>query len=180
MPDTEFSLGSILSRVAAAPEDSQGWWDLCSRTWPYVVTVNYRLFRGISHLAENASYEVFQRLARYAPIETLTDELVFYQYLRTMCRNVFEDQKMNLERQQTVQASALSEHAGGDLLGKQTEPEKALDATLKRMAAEDARLVGLMLDGYTLGEIDRQPGFSPAAERLHQVRNKIRKMLPSS
>jgi DNA-directed RNA polymerase specialized sigma24 family protein len=167
------SLNEILSRLANQPEDQDSWRDLSVRVWPYVMVVNFGLFRGIWRLAEDATQEVLRRLIRYSPIERLYRDGKFHEYVRSLCRNVANEQENQLLRHENLGQAEAADSKPSD---KQSS-DAALKKAVEQMRESDRQLVGYMLEGYTLSEIAAAQGISDAVERLQDLRGRLHNLL---
>jgi DNA-directed RNA polymerase specialized sigma24 family protein len=167
------SLNEILGRLANQPEDQEAWQDLCVRAWPYVMVVNFGLFRGIWRLAEDATQEVFRRLIRYSPIGRLSRDGKFHEYVRSLCRNYASEQQNQLLRHENLGHAEVADSKPSD---KQSS-DAALKKAVEQMRPSDRELVGFMLEGYTLSEIAAAQRISDAPERLYDLRGRLHNLL---
>jgi RNA polymerase sigma-70 factor, ECF subfamily len=173
---------SELSRLAQVPDDPKAWEALFRRYWPYVFAINYRLLRGNRDLAEDASQDVFLRIARYRPFADLRDPAAFKAYLRIVARNVCRDYLRWSRREESGEQRLEDQSdlfgADGNATAVQEVDEILKDLT-RDLSDVEQRLVRMLIDGYGLGDIAQSLGltYSAAGVRVHRLRNKLRNRL---
>jgi len=174
-----------LAQLAKDPSDDQAWAALFRRYWPYVFAINYRLLGGAGDLAEDASQDVFMRVARYAPFDDLKDPSAFKAYLATVSRNICRTYLRNYQLKGAIMGDPGSDE-GAQVEGHtQATAEGAAEAhnileKLRGLLTEkEQQLLDLLIKGYDLREISQALGltYSTAGVRVHRLRQKLRNSL---
>ena len=171
-PDTQ--LEGVLRDLAAAPTNDAAWIRLYRLMWPFVFAVNYRALGDARDLAEDASQEVFFRLARYGAEWKITDPADFRRYVSTIARNVSRsllsqllgsvkylelpsNLKFEADQERRVVASEMRRHLTSEL------------------DADGLKLLDLMAEEFSLSEIAAAMNISRGATavRIHRLRKKL-------
>lgn len=183
MTQTEDQLTNALACLARRRTDEDAWRIVYNKMWPLVMATMYRHLRGARDLAEDASQDVFLRLLRYIDFGDVRDPATFKRYVRAVCLNVALDYLKRLGARMSV---SLDDNLATkpELEGKvPRSPEEQVDATIRLEALMSGlgdfqqRLLRLVSDGYSLGEIAAATGlsYSNVAVRLHRLRRELAK-----
>jgi RNA polymerase sigma-70 factor (ECF subfamily) len=183
------TLEAIVARLASAPADEEGWRALYRQIWPFVFAVTYRRLRGARALAEDASQEVFIRLARTQPFDRLREAEAFRRYVWRVADNVARTYARRQASHQAAEVSTADPDASAsqgvmhptDVMGN-LEAEALLHQLMKHLGEGDRDLLRLVLEGRSLSDIAGTMGLSygAAAVRLHRLRERVRKSLFSN
>lgn len=183
---SDSALRVALSRLALNRADEEGWRQLYTVTWPFVVSVTYRQLRGSRDEARDAAQEVFKRLVAYFDFCRLADAVEFRRYLRTMAVNVARDARSRglpgdsrLGKSLRGRVARPNEAERPDDLAVAEQVRRKLVQALSR---EDRVLLALVLEGYALAEIANRMGLTTnaAAVRVHRLRGRVRRRLAAS
>ena len=176
----------ILGRLSENLDTERAWSELFVYLWPFVRAINFRLTHGDATRAEDATQDVFIKLAKYAHVADFTSANQFRAYVRIVCKNVVRTQH------QTSATRALHEVEQDSVQSEWTQrssvpmPDELIEASeleevlLEQLQDERDRLLfRLLIDGYSLPDIAERVGLSyaNAGVRLHRLRGKLRKHL---
>jgi RNA polymerase sigma factor (sigma-70 family) len=185
-PPNEYPLAVVLSRLARSRDDEEAWQQLYVRVWPFVVGLNYHFLRGVNHMVEDASQEVFLRLLQYCRFDGLQQPTAFFAYVRIVCMNVSRDFLSELaKRSETGLLPSIVEQLPGFITEdftsqvKNIEAQDALKAILDHLNQDEQHFVKLAIKGYSLSEIAKLEGltYSNAGVRMHRLRRKLKEAL---
>ena len=172
---------AAIAKLAVSPDDEAAWRDLYLVAWPYVLTVMYRLLRGARELAEDASQEVFRRLARTSPFGELLDPDDFRAYLWTLCRNVSRNymRKLGLRKISLAHLRENLPKSSVDDPHYEMEAKELLDLLASRLEHGDREILRLLFEGYSLRDIVESTGLTYAntAVRIHRMRKGLNEFL---
>jgi RNA polymerase sigma factor (sigma-70 family) len=188
--DTSSSDAAMIRAVRAlaiSRADQESWGDLFRLLWPFVLATNVRRLRDFT-LAEEASQEVFIRLARYCPFERFVAASEFRAYVRAVSSNVSTDVvRQTYKESQTVSTlgatvALLAESRLATIYRvEMPSTEDTIDDLKEHLGARDRELLSLLLEGRSVAEIAQRHGLSYGAigVRLHRMRVKLRKLVKS-
>ena len=173
-----------LRRLAASRIDEEAWTLVYRQLWPLIYSTVYRSVSGNHAMAEDIAQEVFVRVARYARFENLQDAKSFRSYLLTIARNEVVREFTSSSRMASVAESksieSMSEDGGESVPDTVSQQEQAdvlllLQDETEQLGKEDRVLLGLMIEGYTIGEISKEIGlsYSNTAVRIHRLRKRL-------
>lgn len=172
----ELSLKEILPALANCPADDLAWRRLYECTRTYVFRVSCCVLRSETHLADDATQEVFIRLARYCTFRSFEDPTAFLAYVRVICRNVARSYVAQIRKRGEIPLAVFVERpADGE--GRELTIAEMRTAALKRLGTSgpNRAILKLWLDGTSLPEIATEVGitYGAAAVRLHRIRQTI-------
>jgi RNA polymerase sigma factor (sigma-70 family) len=179
-PDRNDSLKRVLDKLASEPSDEYAWTQLYERTRPFVFRVNCYVLRG-ADTAEDATQDVFARVAQYCTFGTFADDESFLSYLRRVCWNVSRSYLARARRRGEIPLASLQEDgcsaiAVSSHLERRIAWEQLRVVALGGLVGHDRVILGLWLDGSSIPEISEQAGitYSNVAVRLHRLHRKLR------
>jgi RNA polymerase sigma factor (sigma-70 family) len=171
-PDTQ--LEDVLRRLASAPTDNDAWIRLYQLMWPFVFAITYRALGDARDLAEDASQEVFFRLARYGAEWRITDATGFKRYVGTIARNVCRTQLNQ------VLGSVKWIEVPSNLKVEADQEGKAVVSEMRRLFASELdedglKLLDLIAEESSLSRIAGVMNLSQGATavRIHRLRKKL-------
>jgi RNA polymerase sigma factor (sigma-70 family) len=192
---------------AAPGPDDVAWGQLIRALWPFAFAAAYRVTGGRRDLAEEATADAFVRLAAGARFDVLRAPAVFRAYLRVISVNAARDllrRELTREVREVGPDGVLSPAEGpdappdvpgrgrpsaaGGFTARQStaasaEEQVAADDLLRALEAglspEDRRLIGLLVEGYSVPEIagrsDRS--YDATAKQVQRLRLRVRRLL---
>jgi RNA polymerase sigma factor (sigma-70 family) len=182
-PLQKSKLSECLEQLALDKGDQEAWRQVYGLLWTRVMSITYRALGGLRDRAEDASQEVFFRLARYTDFSRVRAADEFLGYVNVVCENVAADFLKQLvnsaetlddnpdERQQESLAPANPEQLAisQDLL-------RSFKSSLN---PEEQQLLDLVLEGYTDSEIAArfEWTYTNTGVRVYRLRAKIRKFM---
>jgi RNA polymerase sigma factor (sigma-70 family) len=163
--------------------DDGGWRALYKTLWPFVYSGAYRLLRGRTEEAEQASQDVFVRIACFCPFKSLSPNAL-RSYAWATLRNVVRDRIRAAAKERAVPVGEM-EHLLGTVdpgVPEQAEAQDALERILEHLDPLDAKILRLRIEGATLPEIAGGTGLSytAAGARLHRLRRRLRGLFDKS
>lgn len=173
-PVSDIQLRGVLRELKIAPGDQEAWKRLYCLMWPFVFSVSFRALGDARDLAEDASQEVFLRLARYGAEWKITEPKDFRGYLSTIARNVC---RSLLKR--------VSESIGWlelpDNISSEADQEGSIAAfdlrnrLARGLDARDQKLIDLIIDEASVAEIAEAMHltYGATAVRIHRLRRKL-------
>lgn len=166
-------LNDALESLARDSKDEAAWLSLYRILRPYVLTICARWLGRSDGLAEDACQEVFMKLLRFAPLDKLAGSGNLYAYVRMICRSVSSD---ILRRNKDFEA--LDEGTVASPPGRREDSSDAqllLDQLRGGLSSDEAKLLKMLLLGYTIDEIAGRYGlkYSAAGVRIHRLREKL-------
>ncbi len=177
------ALSNALSRLVENRADEDAWRILYKLSWPRVMATAYRMCRGRRDFAEDVSQEVFLRLLHYSNLRDFASTDQFQRYLTTLVVNAAHDMRKKDRDSENIhgipdellpQPLWMESHAL-----KTAETRDLLDKLSAKLGSEDNRLMGLLAQGFSLGEIAKNLGitYSAAGVRVHRIRRMLSKLL---
>jgi RNA polymerase sigma factor (sigma-70 family) len=174
----ELSLKEILPALASCRADDLAWSRLYECTRTYIFRVSCCVLRSETHLADDATQEVFIRLARYCTFRHFEDPNAFLAYVRVVCRNVARTFVAQTRKRGELPLAVFVEQARSrDGNDRQLTLAEMRTTALKHLgtSAPNRAILELWLDGSSLPEIATEVGmtYGAAAVRLHRIRQTI-------
>lgn len=170
----DVELRGVLRDLAVAPGDQDAWKRLYCLMWPLVFAVSFRTLGDARDLAEDASQEVFLRLARYGAEWKVTDPNDFRRYISTVARNVC---RSLLKR---VSESIKWLELNDEVSSEPAQETSLVAADLRNRLAhglnpEDQKLIELIMDDASVSEIANalHLKYGAAAVRVHRLRKRL-------
>jgi RNA polymerase sigma factor (sigma-70 family) len=176
-------LDSVLGRLAADRADEGAWLALYQYAWPRVMAISHRIVHGRRELAEDVAQEVFLRLLKYTDLARFPSSTELLRYLAVVARNAARDlQREHGESSDLpeIPDATIPEALKSDaMLLSTAEVAHLLTKLSGKLGDQDRRLVDLLAQGFTVGEIARNLGisYSNAGVRIHRLRRVVGKLL---
>jgi RNA polymerase sigma factor (sigma-70 family) len=167
-------------RLRRKRDSRWAWQQLYNCLWPFITSIA----RTITDDAEDASQEVFIRLAKYAPFEKFTRPEMFQSYVAAITMNVARDQYRRSVRRDVHEeplTDAIAQRATDPGWSPEQEAEVSNLATwiLERLTADERHMMRGMFDGYSLQVLASQydTKYSTVGVRMFRLRRKVRMLL---
>lgn len=165
-----------LSKLALNPKDEKVWSFLYQYFWPYVYSIVYRMLGGTRDQAEDGAQETFLRVLKQSSMFELVTEDSFRAYLGTVARNVAID-KLRLQKREpgigVGQQALIAKPENREMVMRFSEE---IDDLLSGLPDIDKRIVGLLLQGYSLRDIGDELKLTEnnIGVRLYRIRKRLR------
>jgi RNA polymerase sigma factor (sigma-70 family) len=180
-PVQKSKLSECLEQLARDKGDQEAWRQVYGLLWTRVMSTTYRALGGLRDRSEDASQEVFFRLARYTDFSRVRTADEFLGYVSVVCDNVAADFLKELVNTTVSLEEGLDDEQQESLTPANPEQlvisEDLLRSFETGLNAEERELLKLVRDGYTDSEIAAHFGWSygKAGIRVYRLRIKIRK-----
>jgi RNA polymerase sigma factor (sigma-70 family) len=173
-----------LAQLSLRPDDEEAWTALHGHFWAFVMATNYRYLGGRSDLADDASQEVFMRIARYRPFSKIQHAEAFKAYLAATCRNVVRDYlRWHIPRDRVVTSSNSEELLESPSMDAAADADivaaERLSGLADALEEKERILLHLLIEGYGLEEIAERlnVSYTNAGVRVHRLRVKLRNLM---
>jgi RNA polymerase sigma factor (sigma-70 family) len=164
-------LASLLPRLNRSPADEEAWFRLYQLLRPLVFSIVYSRLRGVGTLAEDATQEVFIRLARARPFDRINGSKELRAYVWTVAENVA---KTYLKQLTPLESEPSPGHEPS--VPPAGDAQLALDEIMRGLGPQDQKLLRMAAQGHSLQEISQAMGlgYSAVGVRLHRLRQALR------
>jgi RNA polymerase sigma factor (sigma-70 family) len=174
------AVAAALVHLKQAPFDDGAWGVLYRELWPYVVAVAASHLGFADEEIRDIAQEVFLRLLRAGPAAEFESAEALRAYLRIAALN--EVRLFIRHRRRDARTFDASEGAEIDQLADAVDTdspiieEEALRELLMDLGEDDQKLVRLLVQGFTLGDVANSLGisYSAAGVRVHRLRRRLR------
>lgn len=182
----EQRLANALAVLAVSRRDEAAWETVFRQMWPFVRTIVYRRLGSVEGLADDAAQEVFSRLLRSCPFSRLREPDAFRGYVWRVSDNVARTYRRRLLLRPTTplpaaehEEAALADTITARRLHGDLELKQLLHQEWRELGGSDRRVLRLLVEGHSIGEIAAALGVSygAAAVRLMRLRIRLRKSL---
>jgi RNA polymerase sigma factor (sigma-70 family) len=183
-------LNDALHCLQKEPNDQEAWRELFKATWPFVLTVSFRLTQGDKELAKDLAQEVFLRIHKYCNFKNFKEikdvpvSKAFRGYLWSTCHNVARSHFTRTSQKSFISLEDLSGESPDLAISPLSseiglEMENLIERAIGTLDQKDKRLVELMVWGFTLQEISEITGltYENVAVRTHRLRKKLKEYM---
>lgn len=169
--------GDVVRHLAAQPLDTAAWERLYAHFRPVVFSIAFQMTDGCRESAEDATQEVFTRLAKYMPFSGLRSPESFTAYLSTVCKHVVIDRvRAEARRPSPVpHAVELAHHRAVSGAGE-VDAADLREFLLGTRSGQEATLLRILMSGGDASAVADALAISRvhARVKIHRLRSKLR------
>ncbi len=177
-PEVEHKLRVLLVLLCRNSHDPEAWDALYGLLQPFVWNITLRILWRDPESAKDATQITFQRLSMYADFSQYSLPEQFLPYLTTIAKRVawgiLKHEASRVEAEEAVHEETLR------LQGAHVERSRWLiESIIHDLDDEEKRIVVLLVEGRTVGEVAQNLGLSytAAGVRIHRLRRALLKLM---